>query len=67
MAEPALAKLILDAILEYNETRRGGASLFHLEYNFSETNPEEISTVLERLVEEGKIVKENYLYYPVRK
>ena len=64
MIETEMDSLVLDVISKYNDARRGGASLFHIEYNFPETEPEEILGVLERLVQGGKIVKENYLFYP---
>ena len=59
-------ELILNAILEYNESRCGGASFFHLESKFPELDYEEISEILKRLTDEGEILKENYLFYPKR-
>lgn len=67
MPESALEKSIIDTISEYNEARRGGASLFHIEYNHPDTDPDEISEILERLVREGNITKENHLYYAPKK
>lgn len=56
--------LVLDVIVKYNETRAGGANFLHLESKFPEMDYDEISSILERLIEEGAIVRENYLYYP---
>lgn len=64
MAEQELAKMVLDAIIEYNKARRSGASLFQIEYKCPQIDADEISQVLEGLIEEGKVVKQNYLYYP---
>jgi hypothetical protein len=67
VSESALEKSIIDTITEYNEARRGGASLFHIEYNFPDADPDEISEILERLVLEGNVKKENHLYYTAGK
>ena len=67
MPESALEKSIIDTIKEYNEARHGGASHFHIEYNFPDADPDEISEVLERLVLEGNITKENHFYYAPKK
>jgi hypothetical protein len=67
MSESALEKSIIDTIKEYNEARRGGASLFHIEYNFPDTDPDEILEILERLALEGNVKKENHLYYAAGK
>jgi hypothetical protein len=56
--------LILDAITKYNERGVQGANLIDLEHRFPELDSTEISTILERLVQEGEIVRQNYLYYP---
>ena len=55
--------LVLDAIVKFQETGIGGANLIHLEQKFPELEQDEISAILERLVENGEIIRENYLYY----
>lgn len=56
--------LILNAIVKYNETNAGGANLIDLERKFPEMNKDEISEVIERLIDDGEVIKKNYLYYP---
>ena len=56
--------LVLDAIVKYQETGSGGANFLHLEQKFPELGHEEISIILERLVKDGEVIRENYLYYP---
>ncbi|MBU2559951.1 hypothetical protein KKA03_03560 [archaeon] len=56
--------LILDAIVKYNEMSAKGANMIELERKFPEIDSKEINTILERLVQEGEIVRQNYLYYP---
>lgn len=56
--------LILDAIIKYNERGAGGANIIHLEHKFPEMKKEEISKVIERLIEDGEIIRKNYLFYP---
>ena len=55
--------LILDAIVKYQEKGPGGANLLYLEQKFPELEQEEIFAILDRLLEDGEIVRENYLYY----
>ena len=66
MSKEGMGKRILEVIVEYNEKRRGGASLFYMESKLSDVDFEEISKTLENLVDDGKVEIKNYLYYPKR-
>ena len=66
MSEADMGKRILDVITEYNEKRRGGASLFYVESKLPDLDFEEISKTLEALVEHGDLEIKKYLYYSKR-
>lgn len=66
MSKEGMGKRILLVISEYNEKRRGGASLFYVESKLPELDFDEISKTLENLVEHGDIEIRNYLYYSKR-